>query len=286
MLEVEELKRSRLYRLRTSRHGNWLARLHEADRHAEVLTLLADHGYPCPRVLEASDGRRVVEVDGARYVVMEWIDGTAPWPEPDRLESMGHTLGLLHSLDIHGGVAEAGMLPRSELGFFSASLASVRAAVPRSQQGHLEALEHACAGIDLLEDMPRHLLHGDAHPWNAIAGDDGQVRFIDWDSAGLGPPIVDLGFLLLTCLGGPFGRPVEAWNESRLRAAARGYASARTLTAAERARLPAAAAFRPLVGAMAVFIGAVRHHQEVQQVWPWERYQQADRVAELALEIC
>lgn len=284
--DVQEVKRSRLYRLRTSRECDWLVRLHEADWHAAVLSKLAGAGYPCPRVVEATDGRRVVEVGAERYVVIEWIEGAAPWPEPDRLEGLGHVLGLLHSLDTDGCLDEAGMLPRGEIGYFSRKLAEVRSMVPPNQRGRLEALDRACAEVDLLEDLPRRLIHGDAHPWNAIFGKDGRVLLIDWDSAGLGPPIVDLGFLLLTCLGGPFDGPVEELNEGRLRAAARGYASARKLTAEERERLPSAAGFRPLVGALAVFGSAVRDHREVGPDSAWQRYRLAGRAAELALEIC
>lgn len=285
VLQVLELKRSRLYRLRTSRDRDWLVRFHEADRHATVLSALAGLGYPCPRVVETTDGRRVVAAGGERFVVLEWVDGSPPWPGLSALESVGRALGSLHALEIHDRLPEAGMLPRAELGHASASIASIRSEVPRSQVDHFEALERACAGIDFLEDLPRHVLHGDAHPWNAVAAEAGGAVLIDWDSAGLGPPVVDLGFLLLSCLGGSFAGPVEDLDEGRLRAAARGYASARGLTSQERERLAAAVMYRPLVGALGVFCDAVRSRGEVEEGWWWERCGLAARAADLALAV-
>lgn len=115
----------------------------------------------------------------------------------------------------------------------------------------------ACHALDYFEDMPCTLLHGDAHPWNAICSDDGAVTLIDWDSAGLGPSIVDLGFLLLSAYGGGIDKPAVNWDASRVRAVARGYAAVRTPEAAELSRLAAAIRFRPLVGAVGCFVDAM-----------------------------
>jgi thiamine kinase-like enzyme len=42
------------------------------------------------------------------------------------------------------------------------------------------------------------ITHGDGWYMNAIKGDDCGVYLIDWDNVGMGAPILDLGYLLLS----------------------------------------------------------------------------------------
>lgn len=116
-------------------------------------------------------------------------------------------------------------------------------------------------------DLPEALVHGDAWPGNAVqprpglpgsrqAG-GGQVMLLDWETAGLGLPVLDLGNCLAEChldSGLPPDRP-EAWlvrpDAHRIAAVASGYREVRELTGAERELLPEAVRFG------AAFAGAI-----------------------------
>ena len=116
-------------------------------------------------------------------------------------------------------------------------------------------------------ELPEAVVHGDAWPGNAVqpgtglpgAGrpGGGPVTLIDWETGGLGLPVLDLGHSLAEChlnSGLPPDKP-EAWlgraDAHRIAALVSGYREARELTAAERGLLPEAIRFG------AAFVGAI-----------------------------
>ena len=115
------------------------------------------------------------------------------------------------------------------------------------------------------------MVHGDAWPGNAVQSGPDTVTLIDWETGGLGLPVLDLGTCLIESLldaqpsgsgpagsgpavGGPAAWLVEP-DEDRIAAVAQGYASQRVVGAAERALLPAAVRFG------ACYVGAIHLHQ-------------------------
>ena len=66
------------------------------------------------------------------------------------------------------------------------------------------------AGLDLL---PPTLLHGDAYGLNVVAPDDGSTaRLVDWGSARVGPPMLDVVMSADTSSDG-FAAYLQAWEE-------------------------------------------------------------------------
>jgi len=93
------------------------------------------------------------------------------------------------------------------------------------------------------------MVHGDAWPGNAAQSGPDTVTLIDWETGGLGLPVLDLGHGLSESLLGtdpPVPGP-GAWlvepDEGRIAAVARGHAEHRLLGEAERALLPEAVRF-------------------------------------------
>jgi Ser/Thr protein kinase RdoA (MazF antagonist) len=87
------------------------------------------------------------------------------------------------------------------------------------------------------------IVHGDCWPLNAVLTPDRAIVLIDWDSAGYGPPLLDLGKLLLAAHY-DLSRPLDVVaNPAWVAAMLEGYAEQRALGAAERALLPAAVPF-------------------------------------------
>lgn len=105
--------------------------------------------------------------------------------------------------------------------------------------------------------LPTGLVHGDAWAGNAVAGPDGQVTLIDWETSGIGLPVLDLGNCLAEChlnADLPPDRP-GSWlvqpDEQRIAAVAEGYRAHRVPAGAERELLADAARFG------AAFVGAI-----------------------------
>lgn len=159
-------------------------------------------------------------------------------------------------------------------------LATVAGRVPAQHLAQYERLEVACHSIDSCQDLPTVFLHGDCHPWNSVRTPEGDVVLIDWDSAGPGPAVIDVGFLLLSCdTGGIVGALIPP-DPRRLEAIVAGYSRYHTLSGVELDRLADAIRFRTLVGGAAAFARLIiRERSPNAETWWWQRYAAADEIA-------
>lgn len=53
----------------------------------------------------------------------------------------------------------------------------------------------AVESVDSCEVLPTVIIHNDYHPANIIQTTGGQLVPVDWEGAGLGPAVIDVGFL-------------------------------------------------------------------------------------------
>jgi Ser/Thr protein kinase RdoA (MazF antagonist) len=275
-----------------------------ALRYAAALYYLQQRGVATTRLVPTREGALVaqLEAEGTDHpahpvVVTTFVPGETPAFRPPSLRRVGEALGRLHAMGVAGPVPacasggpealpalpRAGMLPRNELAFARACLQRVAGRVPAAHSARYEALWAACDALDLCEDLPTVFLHGDCHPWNSVLTPEGEAVLIDWDSAGPGPAVIDVGFLLLSCDTGGLTGPVVAPDPARMAAVVAGYRQYHTLTAAELDRLADAVRFRTLVGAAASFATLIERGRDPHEApWWWQRYLGAAPLAERA----
>ena len=221
---------------------------------AATLDWLEEHAYPAPRVIRTRSGDLVGLAGVWATLATTYVTGTPLRPGTGQPRLLGEALGRLHALGETSGRAH---LP----GAVGAGAAIGRAAwdperaIPAAL-GRLEAVEGlAPAGWRSLLDqfravllavrqrapaLPFSVVHGDPWPGNAIHTAQDQVILIGWENAGLGLPLLDLGFCLLEChldVGQPGNRP-SAWHihldEKRIAAIVAGYSRWRQLQPAEK----------------------------------------------------
>lgn len=281
----------------------WVARVYPARRrpeaveaHARVLRLLEAHGYPAPRAVVAVDGKPLTSLthgETSRLVlVTTYVEGEVTGLSLSGLQAHGETLGRLHALAmLHDQAAApqvrtASMLPRNELAAARSWLRDVRERVPQTLVARYEELDGACRQLHHFEDTPRVLLHNDCHPWNSVRTPAGDVVLIDWEGAGLGPAVIDVGFVTLSAATGGIVGPVIPPHPARLEALLGSYRQHHRLTATELDRLPAAIRFRTLVAACDNFAQAIREERpEEERPWYWQRYLMAEAIAVQARRI-
>ena len=266
------------------RAPGWVVRAgRNLPRFAQTILFLEERGYPAPRLVPTADGAHLA-TDGDRAVlVMTLVKGATPPLTPETMERVGEALGRLHTIaPLPPGAKPCGMLPRGEIAAARAWLEAVRDVVPPAHRAHFDALRHACETIDYCEDLPTVFLHGDAHYNNTILTPSGDVVYVDYDSAGPGPAVIDLGFLLVNADGGPIVSSPEPSDPARVEATIRGYRRHRTPSDAELSRLADAIRFRPLVLACADFKRALQHGRAPER-WPLERVRAADELADRAI---
>ena len=266
---------------------------------ASTLDWLEARGYPAPRIIRTRSGD-AIGMDGIWLTLaITFVDGALIRPSLAELGMLGGALGRLHALEvgvgvgvgdagaggagIGGGGAGAGSgpgepglpgraswYPEDATAATMARLDAVETLVPDEWQPLYQQCRGTARAVgQRLGGLPRGVVHGDAWPGNAVQSAPDTVTLIDWETSGLGLPVLDLGNCLMESMldshpsavgaaGGPAGwasaRLVEP-DEDRVAAVARGYALERVPGAAERAILPDAVRFG------ACYIGAIHLYQ-------------------------
>ncbi|MEM8924433.1 MAG: hypothetical protein AAGD35_13100 [Actinomycetota bacterium] len=189
----------------------WIARAypssrprHRVDGDAAILRVLERNGYPAER--PAVDDA-VSVLDGGPILVTGCIDG-GPLPDGgEKMAMMGDLLGRLHALpvdaasDRRGGAAgdepgrEGG--PDQDLMAAWSLLDTVDAVIGHEARDRFERLRSQVRSADAGEGLPEALVHGNLlhDPDHALLTAAGPVA-INWRTAGRGPRLADLAYLL------------------------------------------------------------------------------------------
>ena len=268
---------------------------------AAVLGWLEEQAYPAPRVTPTHSGDPVGLAGVWATLATSYVAGRPPRPGTDGMRLLGEALGRLHALDSStfagisgagtGGAGDAGpgaggaeasgggavgvaarraaWHPETAVPAALGRLEAVQSLIPADQRRLLEQFRAVLLAVQQRAHLlPAAMVHGGPWPGNAIRTAPGQVTLIDWENAGLGMPLLDLGYCLLEChldAGPPAGQPA-AWHiepdEDRIAALAAGYSRWRRLEPAEQDMLLEgirfAAAFAGSIHLEQALVGGVR----------------------------
>jgi len=282
-----------LYRVERVWEQPWVLRAYppesEDDMQAlvTVLSFLEQHEYPAERLVRAADGSVVVAHDGWRLLVTTFVEGSIVDYEPPTLRLLGATLGRLHALQpiatTPAALPLAEMRPVNEISWALSQITGVKAQVPKHLYARYDTLVAALHDIRPCEELPRVVIHNDCHTANAVRTPAEQVILIDWEGAGLGPAVFDVGFLLSSSDTESRWTPALPPDPARVAAIVDGYCQYHTLTPAELEYLPDAMRFRAIVyGACSFAASIARDGKEDEDLWWWRRYNAAEEIAERA----
>lgn len=294
----------RIYRVDRANGPRWVLRVYEAASDPSAaqtllvtLLFLEEQMYPAERLVCSVDNTHIVTTDdGSQVLMTTFLEGKATDYSPATLRLLGARLGQLHALPLAAENAlarrlpPAEMRPPTEVPWALGQLASVASRVPRHLQVWHETLREALQRIDPCEDLPRVFIHNDCHPGNTVHIPAGEVVLLDWEGAGLGAAVIDLGFLLISCdTESPWTPPLPP-GPARIKAVIEGYCQHHRLTSAELERLPDTMRFRSLVYGAWRFADTLARgeleptngRQPIESQWWWKRYLAADELAERA----
>ena len=255
-------------------------------------------GYPAPRVVRTRSGDPV-GMDGVWLTLATtFVEGPLIRPSLAQLRMLGAALGRLHALEVVDGAGHASWYPESAIPATLARLDAVGALVPDDWQPLYAQFGRTARAVqESLGGLPRGVVHGDAWPGHAVQTGPDTVTLIDWETSGLGLPVLDLGHCLIESLleaHSPANGPADwpgAWlvepDEDRIGAVAGGYASQRRLGEAERAVLPEAVRFGACyAGAIhlyrALAEGVSGRSMDARLEWLRNRVEASEAVARLA----
>jgi len=277
-----------VYRVQAEGAPGWVLRVYPSESEAAVaadatvLAFLERRGYPAERVVPTRSGAAWARRSIGVALLSTFVNGRATGFSPADLRRLGAALGRLHALPLDDSLPlpRARMLPRGEIAYARSCLAAVADRVPAELHDRYAAVEAALDAVDWCEDLPDVLVHNDCHPGNSVRTPDGRVVLVDWEGAGRGPAVVDLGFLLVSGEITAFGPNRLRPDPRRLAAIVDGYREHRAPELRELERLPSAVRFRSLVAAAGSLARRVeRRASDGEPPWWWARYLAADEIA-------
>ena len=211
-----------------------------------ILSYLEKHGYPAPRLLQTLDGRDYLPYGDCFLHLYAYLAGQHPLPSKSFMEKAGRMLAQLHNLPSEAYGRESSYTPRG-------IVEEVRGYFQRAQQtDQCTMAEDLLDRLDRLpsfDHLPRGLIHTDPYLVNWLEDPAGALTLIDWDDAGVGIPLLDVGYMVANLTTYPRHEAqrwgVEqtgqiTWREDWGRAFLAAYQEIHPLTGMERALLPAA----------------------------------------------
>lgn len=204
----------------------------EASAHhlARVTRAFADRGLPTAHVVANTDGEDITVLDGHHFLLKELIPGDVVEPLPaEQLTVAGGILARLHTLPAEGldlptgtrrlSPHQRGLIATFPDQPFADWLTTRLDTVTRHEADHQR------------ENVP---VHGDLFGDNLITGPDNSLSIIDWETASLDDPLLDLGMAAVGLCQDQHGHLAA----DRLHQLLQGYTQLRPLSEEDLAELP------------------------------------------------
>ncbi|MBP9762011.1 phosphotransferase [Patescibacteria group bacterium] len=238
ILRVSEVKKTTVgrmvFRVETSEKSHTL-KIYAPSRKKEIvekdinlLRFLECSGFPACTLRDAANGQGYGTINGSYAYVYDWIEGKNPEPTVETFEKLGYMTGRLHTVS-EPYSRTSDFMPANE----------IQALLEKARKNGIDQKY-----IDLLSSirdfshLPQGLIHTDIGPHNSLERPNGELVIIDWEDAGLGPMIIDIGWELEQCLSNEC-----VFDTEKAKAFLRGYQVHRMLTAGERSYACDAALF-------------------------------------------
>jgi Ser/Thr protein kinase RdoA (MazF antagonist) len=207
--------------------------MEKAGGNVAILRYLEENSFPAPRVVPTTAGDYVISVGSSQCFLATYLEGGHPQASVSTMRRMGSLAAQLHLL------GESKPYPRQS----PWSIARERSLfLERIQNPAYRSLERwgeviplvreAFEALPTLDDLPQSIIHTDIHEGNVIVGPDSQLSLTDWDDAGTGAAILDIGYVLahrcISCADEASAEP--AWHADLARSFLSGYESLRPLS--------------------------------------------------------
>jgi|SRR5579872_273725 len=286
-----------IYRVELANQSYQILRLVEGEERtnlidlARLLLFFENVNYPAERIIATKQHMLVGSTGEWHFVMTTFLVGVPLQYTPLMFSLLGATLGQLHALTplLTFTPPPAFMLIAGERAFAEQQLEAIASLVPKRYIAQYDLLQTALSSLDPITDVPATLIHNDCHPGNALLTAPEQVTLLDWEGSGMGPAILDVGFLMSNCDGKapwePLVSPPFPVNEANVQAAVEGYRQYHVLTSNELVHLPDAIRFRSLIFGSCSFAASIAHHEHAEfSQWWWRRYCLAEEIADKAMK--
>ncbi len=195
-----------------------------------VFDFLNEKGFKhIPQLLKTTEGKSYQNIDGKLLYVLKYVEGENPKSNPESWRKLGEITASLQSIE--GYPYESDFRPVDIIAKHFAERAETLSFGD-------EYLKLASTIRDF-SSLPKTIIHTDISCMNSVETADGNIVFVDWDDAGMGPAVLDVGFPLISQFMSEDGE----FQEDNARAFYSSYFSKRTLTEIEKEYIFDAALF-------------------------------------------
>lgn len=139
-----------------------------------------------PKLIKTNEGKNYYKHEGKFVYVMERVEGEPPERTVENWKQLGEIAAKLHDIS----------------GYPYKTLFTIQSEIPKFEETankfsfgkeYMEIVNR----LPKFEGLSQTLIHTDIGPHNAIEKPDGLIVLVDWDDAGVGTTILDLGFPLI-----------------------------------------------------------------------------------------
>jgi Ser/Thr protein kinase RdoA (MazF antagonist) len=138
------------------------------------------------QIRKTNEGEDFASTAGRFVCLFEYVDGENPAPSVETFSKLGEIVADLHSVKDYPYQTD-----------FDPSYISKHNFIENAK-----AFSFADEYLKISDTLPdfgrfsRSLIHTDISPKNSIEAEDGSIVLIDWDDVGIGPTVLDLGYIL------------------------------------------------------------------------------------------
>ncbi len=210
-----------------------------------LLRYLEQQDYPAPRVFPSRHRTATVRYEDWHILITTFIEGHAHLISPDHLYFLAAAVSRLHCLALPSSVSPSWWNTSYSLPYALGQLEACAPFVPASHQALYDECKNTLKTIKhVLHQLPECIIHGDVWAPNGVRTSEQEMVLIDWEGAGRGAALLDLGELLLKGQYDIHGAIPETIKEDCIAALVSGYARWRFPEPIECELLPDAIRFR------------------------------------------
>lgn len=184
--------------LATSTEGDYVFKIAHHDKpeailkkDVTVLHFLQKKNFTAsPTILKTHSGHLYTRVSSCLVYALKYIEGVTPAPSPRTWQKFGKTLASLHLI-------EPSQKFKSN---FTVKSQRVKMLKLARSFGTEPRYAEMWKKLPNFRNLPQSMIHTDAALNNAIERADGSLVLLDWDDAGRGPCVLDIGFVLTSFL--------------------------------------------------------------------------------------
>lgn len=219
--------------------------LAEVRSATEVCRIAQEKGVPVPDVVRTSAGKCYTH-HGKRYVYLyRFAEGDGLIFNQGSAEFVGRMLARLHAQKPNAQVTKKQFIPAKIVGQCKRMLESLQLEDPY----YWDFIDDVASKMHEFDKLPVRLVHGDLSYGNILRKSSKMMFLIDFDEAGQGTAVMELGYILAHLVAFNPNLPLQGPHRSRIRVAPtskwvdtflREYQQERPLSAQEKALLPTA----------------------------------------------